>query len=368
MKKNNGFRRKLAISLLSASVMLPAAGALVSPVQAAENTTTSAMDQDKTEKMKELLKQLTPQEQQELKEKAMMDMLTSPGKPLEQVAEDALRETVDPQKYQELKKEVEQSNITLDDALKAKDEIQNNPTPVTPPATPDTPKQPETPTQPESPAQPEQPTPTPPVTMPADPEKGTKPTPSFVDIEKVPWAKDAIQTLASEGIITGMSKDKFVPMSQVTRAQYTHLLVQALQLSAKADATSQPAFTDVKEKDWFALDVAVAAKLGIVSGVSKTKFDPQAPITREQMASMTTRAMEAAKLLAQGDDQKKESLTQFKDKARISSWAQQDIAALVEKKVITGMNGGVFGPRETANRAQAAVLIHKVYSLAQETK
>ncbi|MFT9850475.1 S-layer homology domain-containing protein [Aneurinibacillus sp. REN35] len=353
MKKNNGLRRKLAISLLSASVMLPAAGALASPVQAAENTTTSAMDQDKTEKMKELLKQLTPQEQQALKEKAMMDMLTSPDKPLEQVAEDALRETVEPQKYQELKKEVEQSNITLDDALKAKDEIQNNPTPVTPPATPDTPKQP---------------TPTPPVTMPADPEKGTKPTPSFVDIEKVPWAKDAIQTLASEGIITGMSKDKFVPMSQVTRAQYTHLLVQALQLNTKVDGAPYPGFTDVKENDWFALDVAVAAKLGIVSGVSKTKFDPQAPITREQMASMTARAMEAAKLLAQGDDQKKESLTQFKDKSRISSWAQKDIAALVEKKVMTGMNGGVFGPRETANRAQAAVLIHKVYSLAQDAK
>lgn len=354
MKKNTGLRRKLALSLLAASVVLPAAGMVASPAQAA--AASAAVDQDKTEKMKELLNQLTPQEQQAVKEKAMMDMLMSPSKPLEQVAEDALRQTVTPEKYKELKKEVEQSNITLDDALKAKDKIENDPTPAAPPAS-DTPARPEQPTQAN-----------PPVTMPADPERGTKPVPAFVDIENVPWAKDAIQTLAAEGIITGMSKDTFAPMSHVTRAQYTHLLIQALQLNTKADNASQLSFTDVKAGDWFALDVATAAKLGIVSGVSKMKFAPQAPITREQMASMTARAMEAAKLLAKDNSSTPDVLKSFKDKARISSWAQKDIAALVEKNIMKGMNGGLFGPKETANRAQAAVLIHKVYSLAQEGK
>lgn len=365
MKKNSGFRRKLAMSLLAASVALPVAGVAAPQVSAAE----PAVSEEKKDVMKEMLEKLTPEEKAAIQQKAMTDMLMNPDKPLEQVAEDALRETVDPQKYQEIKKEVEEADITVEDAMKARDEVTNSP--VTPPAQPETPEQPETPKQPETPEQSEAPkqpeTPAPSTDIPADPEQGTKPTPKFVDLEKAPWAKDAIQTLVAEGILAGVAEDKFAPMDNVTRAQYTRLLIQALKLNQKVSNPPKAPFTDIKQNDWFALDVATAAKLGIVSGVSKTKFDPNAPITREQMAAMTARAMEAAQLI-KTTEQKTDTLNQFKDKNRIASWAQKDVAALTEQKLLNGMSGGMFGPKEKANRAQAAVLIHKVYSFAHENE
>lgn len=366
MEKKNRVRSKLALSLLAASVAFPLAGIGATQVSAAEPV-------DKTEVMKELLQKLTPEEQQKIKEKAMVDMLMSPDKPLEQVAEDAVRATVEPQKYQELKKEIDAANITIDDAIKAKDEVTSSP--VTSPTKPETssngPETPqtETPKNPETPAaspvqQPDQPAP--PMDMPADPEPGKKPAPVFSDITKAPWAEDAIQTLAAEGILVGVSTGKFAPMQNVTRAQYAHLLIQALKLDKKETNPPKTAFTDIKANDWFAHDVAVAAKFGIVSGVSKTKFSPNASITREEMAVMTARALEVAQLLP-GSNGKLEMLDQFKDQKRISSWAQKDVAILTEQKILSGINGGMFGPKEKANRAQAAVLIHKLYSM-QETK
>ncbi len=367
MEKKNGLRSKLALSLLAASVAFPLTGIAATQASAAEPV-------DKTEAIKELLQKLTPEEQQKIKEKAMVDMLMSPDKSLEQVAEDAVRTTVEPQKYQELKKEIEAANITVDDAMKAKDEVIDSP--VTPPTKPETPSnQTETPKNPETPINQETPAPAPvqqsdqpvpPVDMPADPEPSKKPAPAFSDIAKVPWAKDAIQTLAAEGILVGVSTGKFAPTQNVTRAQYAHLLIQALKLDKKEPNPPKTAFTDIKANDWFAHDVAVAAKFGIVSGVSKTKFSPNATITREEMAVMTARALEVAQLL-QSSNGKLETLAQFKDQKRIASWAQKDVATLTEQKILNGMNGNKFGPKEKANRAQAAVLIHKLYGM-QEIK
>ena len=110
---------------------------------------------------------------------------------------------------------------------------------------------------------------------------------AFTDLQSVPWAKEAIETMAGLGMINGVGNNKFEPNSNVTRAQFATLIVKTLGISGSA----YNPFTDVKSSDWFAKDVALAYQYGIISGVSKTQFAPNRPITREEMAVMMVRAI-----------------------------------------------------------------------------
>ncbi|WP_154121768.1 S-layer homology domain-containing protein [Paenibacillus monticola] len=68
------------------------------------------------------------------------------------------------------------------------------------------------------------------------------PTKQFTDIPAGYWAVTAINELISKGILNGMSSTSFEPGRSVTRAEFTAMLVRALQLTK----TSDVAFTDVK--------------------------------------------------------------------------------------------------------------------------
>src|SRR5690606_15000784 len=50
-------------------------------------------------------------------------------------------------------------------------------------------------------------------------------------------------------------------------------------------------FSDVSDQDWFQPYVAAAVKYGVVNGRSEDKFEPNAYITRAEMAAMASRAL-----------------------------------------------------------------------------
>ncbi|AMA71680.1 MULTISPECIES: S-layer homology domain-containing protein [Aneurinibacillus] len=359
MNKKNGFRHKLALSLLATAVAMPSVTLLPIGWTTTAKAATEDVTDSKVQKMKELLQQLTPEEQQMIKEKAMQEMLESPNKPLEQIAEEAVKQTVDTEKYEKLKQEVRESNITIEDVMQAKDQITASPNeeeepakePIKEPVT-----EPVKTTEP-APEKPEQLPVQPAPEKPAKPED--KPVPAFTDLGEVPWAQEAIQALVAAGVLNGISEDKFEPLGHVTRAQFTRMLVQALKLNEKTAEGPSPSFTDVKNEDWFAADVAIAARLHIVSGVSKTKFDPNAPVTREQMATMVARALDVTMGIKPAAEHKKQ-LEKFADRKNIATWAQANVALLVEKGIITGMDQHHFAPKSKTNRAQVAVIIQRL--------
>lgn len=180
-----------------------------------------------------------------------------------------------------------------------------------------------------------------------------KATRSFKDLE-AHWAKAKIHVLASKRVLNGMTATAFAPGKPVTRSQFAVMLVNALGLKADTKSTIIP-FTDVKPADWFAAAVTAAGQEGIVTGYSGGTFKPNDPITREQMAVMTAKAMKAAGFTAAG---RVSSLIMFKDHEAISGWAQESVAGMVRAGVISGMTDGTFAPSGKATRAQAATMIY----------
>ncbi|WNS43517.1 S-layer homology domain-containing protein [Paenibacillus sp. MMS20-IR301] len=176
---------------------------------------------------------------------------------------------------------------------------------------------------------------------------------SFNDIANVQaWAGRQIAVVAAKGAIEGVGNGNFAPKSNVTRAEFSKMLIRALDLE---NNFAKQSFSDVDSTSWYAPYVAVAAEKGIVTGRSATKFDPNATITRAEMATMIARAVKAENPDAATNAT---ALSQFSDAAKISATLRDGVAFAASNSLVIG-NDGKFNPNNTATRAEAAVIIYR---------
>lgn len=192
---------------------------------------------------------------------------------------------------------------------------------------------------------------TPPVNpIPVDPKPITPPV--FSDITNV-FAKNEINILAAKGIIQGKTETNFAPNAEITRAEFAVLLARSLDLPLKE---YEGKFGDVNtSKKWAYAAVEAAARVGIVNGTANGKFNPDAPITREEIAAMVIRAIEYQDktTLANLD-----TPANFKDHGSIGAFAIDSVYKANALGVIHG-NNGQFNPKNNATRAEAAVMLYR---------
>ncbi|MBW7453096.1 S-layer homology domain-containing protein [Paenibacillus sepulcri] len=178
-------------------------------------------------------------------------------------------------------------------------------------------------------------------------------TNQFKDVPAGYWAAAAINDLVSKQILNGTSGTTFEPQRSVTRAEFTAMLVRALELTEQSTVK----FTDVKSGDWYADAVAAAVKAGIVQGTSATQFGANAKITREEMVTMLMRGYEKL----HGKPSVDESVS-FKDQAKFSSWAAAYIKEAAALGLVGGREEGVFQPAGITTRGEAAQVIFNLLS------
>jgi len=178
---------------------------------------------------------------------------------------------------------------------------------------------------------------------------------TFSDLDSVPWAKKPIEVMASKGIITGMGGDTYSPSLNITRADYLLLVVRILGLWAEVEDN----FDDVKPGDYYYESVGIAKKLGITDGDGNNRFNPKESISRQDMMVLTARALKKFRELKLSDDTG--VLDPFTDRGDIAGYAVRSAAALVKKGFITGSGNSRLNPRGCMTRAEAAVLLYRIY-------
>lgn len=186
---------------------------------------------------------------------------------------------------------------------------------------------------------------------------------TFADVNKH-WAKTYVESLASRMIVKGMKENEFVPNGKVTRAEFAVLLARVLHLPK---TSYKGTFTDVSEKlKWAVAEIEAASAAGIIRG-NGGKFDPHAPITREQMATMIVRAIQYKN--EQVLEKVKESNVSFADASAIASYAREDVQLAAQLQIIDGKiqkGQRVFEPKDKATRAEAAKMLYKMLRLLHE--
>ena len=193
---------------------------------------------------------------------------------------------------------------------------------------------------------------------PEEPDEPDEPdipdAPRFTDLAGFEWAADAIVGLAEKGIVKGTSPTTYSPGRNITRADFAILLKRAFRLS---NTPGEP-FADVPAHAYYAQELAVARAAGIVAGVGENRFDPESPISRQDLMVMLARAMDAAgwELAAAEEDR----LTAFADGALVSGYARTAAARLIAAGYIAGEQGKIH-PLDPATRAEVAVLLGRIF-------
>jgi hypothetical protein len=169
------------------------------------------------------------------------------------------------------------------------------------------------------------------------------------------WANDDVYLLASKFILEGATTVNFAPKTNITRADFAQYIVRGLGLNGDKAAAAR--FSDVSSTSASSAYIGAASAAGIVQGGSDGKFRPNAPITREEMATMMVRAMNVAGVQKSADSS---SLNTFSDRGKVSSWARDGVSISVQSGVISGVTNTLLKPQANASRAEAAVMIKRL--------
>ena len=176
----------------------------------------------------------------------------------------------------------------------------------------------------------------------------------FDDVSATSWSNPGIQYCVENGLMSGTGGDQFAPSIATTRAQIVQILYN---LEGEPKVSGTTPFTDLTN-DWYQDAVLWAYQTGVVAGTSATTFEPDRPVTREQIAVIimeyVTRVLKLERTWTPAD------LSIFPDADSVSDWAKDAMADAVALGLISGAsNGGqtLLEPQGSATREQVATIL-----------
>ena len=179
-------------------------------------------------------------------------------------------------------------------------------------------------------------------------------TQMFTDVTKN-WAYPGIQYCVTHGIMGGMGDGTFAPTGTTTRAQIVQILYNLEGTPAVSGTTP---FTDLTA-NWYKPAILWAYQNNVVAGTSPTTFDPERPVTREQIAVILTQYM--FNVLKMNRTWTPADLSTFPDGAQVSGWAKEAMQDAVALGLINGTKASddmvYLDPQGSATRQQVATIL-----------
>lgn len=173
----------------------------------------------------------------------------------------------------------------------------------------------------------------------------------FADMQKH-WSLPFVRLAAAKGLVEGIGGGKYDPDKAVTRAEFTAMLVRALGRGTSASGSALP-YDDVLTDAWYVDEIAKAKALGLLGFADGTRFKPEQPLNRDEMASMLAAAIKLEKLPM---PEKMASLDGYKDSGSIKPAYLDDLRLMATLQIMTGTSASTFDPAGKTTRAQAAAV------------
>ena len=180
----------------------------------------------------------------------------------------------------------------------------------------------------------------------------------FSDISKYPWAQEPITSLAKLGIVNGVGNGLFSPDNTVSRFEFIKMITGVCGLVNKNSASP---YIDLDKTHWAYTYVASAFEMELLDIYSDKVFNGAAPITREEIAYISAKAMVKSGVIEDNQNQ----IPLFNDTDKMSDFSPSAIAVLASLNVINGRSDGSFCPKDFATRAEAAKIVYNVLNIAE---
>ncbi|MEM9520361.1 MAG: S-layer homology domain-containing protein [Actinomycetota bacterium] len=177
--------------------------------------------------------------------------------------------------------------------------------------------------------------------------------PFFLDVPFDTYYFASTVVMKNIGVTTGCSKLFYCPEDEVTRGQMAAFMARFWRaLGGSCTSTGSP-FADVGTWHFAYQDVACIVELGITTGMSPTRYAPDEPVTREQMAAFLGR------LWRTSGNGCAEGPHPFVDVSP-TSFAAADIACIFDLGVTTGTSETTYDPTALVTRAQMAAFLDRL--------
>ena len=174
----------------------------------------------------------------------------------------------------------------------------------------------------------------------------------FGDVAQKAWYYEDVAFIAANALMEGVQPAAFDPEASMTRGMLVTVLHR---MAGQPEASGTAMFADVPADAWYADAVCWAVQTGIVQGMGDGRFAPEAPISRQDLATLLFRYMEQ-----QGVDVTVSDGFAFADEEQIAEYARQAMYALHQLGVVQGMDGDNAAPQANATRAQTAAMLHRL--------
>lgn len=115
-------------------------------------------------------------------------------------------------------------------------------------------------------------------------------TKKFKDVEDDAWYANDVYNMQANKIINGYTDGTFKPSENLTKAQAVTILVNAFNVKPERNSIKIP-FNDINEKHWAYNNITIAYNAGIITRGFDSSFNPNQNITREELISFTSKAM-----------------------------------------------------------------------------
>lgn len=178
----------------------------------------------------------------------------------------------------------------------------------------------------------------------------------FTDIDDN-YAKDYIIEMVNLSIIKGVSKERFEPSRNITRAEFVALMVRISNIGEKE---YEGVYIDVNKDDWFSGSIQSALSIGIIS--PNNTFRPNASITRQEISKILMFMYE----YITKKDVKIEGDIKFEDSSDINEWARDYVNKVVTLGIMKGTGENIFSPLSFADRSQAVVVAKRILDIKKD--
>lgn len=178
------------------------------------------------------------------------------------------------------------------------------------------------------------------------------------------WAREEIMAAREAGLIPMLTDDPAYK-DDITREQFAELVVKTVEAITGNEAPMAAADTFV---DTANESVLKANGIGVITGRGAGVFDPKSTATRQEIATMISRALDYIKAetgidyapLA-GD------VENFPDKESIASWAEAGVGRLAANGIMAGkldiISGQTFAfPAAKCTVQESIILLYRVYT------
>ena len=172
----------------------------------------------------------------------------------------------------------------------------------------------------------------------------------YSDVPDKNWASQSIAQCKQYNLLQGIGGGKFGLGQKMTRAAYAAALCRLM--GWKTVTPEKGSYTDNQNaKKWYYSAIETASAHDVFSGHSTT-CRPNDPITREEMAAMTVRALGYSTLSGTVQDE-----CPFTDVSTNPGY----ITLAWRMGLVVGMNLTTFAPKNDTTREQAAAVLLRAY-------